>query len=249
MSSWRQHGVLGLIAARGPAVAALVFLGLFAVPVIAAADGVASAPLPENQVCLDCHKDPTYNQSSHRVVSCVACHEEVLSQTREEHTAAVGTVLTDHALRLQLSERCGKCHAGAVLDTYRQSFHWAALELGGRSTAGCADCHPAHGVLPASDPRSSVAPANLPVTCGRQGCHPGADAAFTAGKVHSSPQHQAPWSPVRVIWKAFIVLILFDTLKDGPIILFELMRRLRRRPPAMVAQPQAATEVGRHVSD
>lgn len=223
-----------------------------------------SVPLPENSLCLDCHQDRNqvmtkgeiqvslyvspedYNSSSHKVVSCVACHEEVLKQTEEQHKSSAGTILTGHALRLQMSERCGKCHAGAVLATYRESFHWAELDLGGRKTAACGDCHAAHSVLPADDPRSSVAAANLPATCGQQGCHPGATPAFTAGVVHSSPMRQGPWSPVRIIWKAFIILILFDTLKDGPIILFELVRRIRRRP----AVPSlTAAEVGSHVSD
>lgn len=259
-------------------VAAFVFFGLLASPGRVLAEGPAatvpppdqrpstavSVPLPENKVCLDCHKDPNqvmtkgqiqvslyvspedYNSSSHKVISCVACHEEVLKQTEEQHKSVAGTILTGHALRLQMSERCGKCHAGAVLATYRESFHWAELDLGGRKTAACADCHAAHAVLPADNPRSSVAAANLPATCGQQGCHPGATPAFTAGLVHSSPMRQGPWSPVRIIWKAFIVLILFDTLKDGPIILFELIRRLRRR----TAVPSlTATEVGSRVSD
>lgn len=261
-AAWRQHEVLGPAKARILVVAAFAFLAVWAVPDRAAADEIPAAaparpspaaavsiPLPENQVCLECHRVPDYNQSSHRVVGCTACHEEVLSQTKEEHQTSSGSALAGHALRLELSERCGKCHAGAVLETYQLSFHRAALDLGGRSTAACADCHPAHTVLPASDPRSSVAPANLPATCGQQGCHSGAGAAFVAGKVHSSPLHQGPWSPVRIIWKAFIVLILFDTLKDGPIVLFELARRLRRRRPAEPPAQSLAAEVGKHVSN
>ncbi len=206
---------------------------------------VVSLPLPENERCLECHGekslsagqggatvslyvDPTaYNDSRHGVIACVSCHEAVQAQSAEEHKTAAAALPAGRALRIAISRNCGKCHAGKTLATYQQSFHWAGLNLGGTSTASCADCHDAHQALPASDARSTVAQANLPTTCGQQGCHPGADKALAAAPVHTSPQAQGPWSPARLIWKAFIILILFDTMKDGPIVLFELIRRLR----------------------
>lgn len=242
------------LAALALAVATLpIMSGASAAVASSTATGVSGSPaagvtlpLPENRLCLDCHGQGSltaarggqqvplhlsadaYDQSAHGVIQCVRCHEGVLSETLDEHQAPNPEALTGRPLRIQVSEECGKCHAGAVLETYRHSFHWAGLELGGQSTASCADCHDAHNALPASDPRSTVAKANLPATCDQTACHPGATPAFVSGTVHTSPQTQQPWSPSRIIWKAFIVLILFDTLKDGPIILFELMRNLRR---------------------
>jgi len=51
--------------------------------------------------------------------------------------------------------------------------------------ANCASCHGFHDVLPSSDPRSSINPANIANTCGR--CHPGAGQQLTKGYVHSPP--------------------------------------------------------------
>lgn len=233
-----------------------------------AGPGAATAvtvPLPENELCFECHGNPgfslsrdgnglslyvspaEYNQSRHGVIACIRCHEEVRGQTLDQHQTGVGAPPLGRDLKLSISERCGKCHAGPVLETYQLSFHFAALSLGGSTTASCADCHDAHNALPASDPGSTIAQANLPATCGQQTCHPGATAAFTAAPVHTSPQHQAPWSPSRIVWKAFIILILFDTLKDGPIILFELLRRLQ--PRALKQSRPAGREVDASVQE
>ena len=53
---------------------------------------------------------------------------------------------------------------------YRTSVHGKRLlEMGDTSVATCVDCHPAHRILPPSDPESSVYPTHVPETCGR--CH------------------------------------------------------------------------------
>lgn len=85
---------------------------------------------------------------------------------------------------------CGKCHSDAAfvrqynpslridqVTLYWTSVHGQRLaELGDEKVAACADCHGAHGILPASDPRSPVHAANVPVTC--TNCH--ADATYMA---------------------------------------------------------------------
>jgi cytochrome b subunit of formate dehydrogenase len=64
-----------------------------------------------------------------------------------------------------------------AVKTYMESYHGKNYSLGfPDKTAGCADCHTAHSVLPASDPHSSVNPANLVTTCAQ--CHPGSTPAF-----------------------------------------------------------------------
>jgi cytochrome b subunit of formate dehydrogenase len=57
------------------------------------------------------------------------------------------------------------------------------MQSGLTVTANCADCHTAHRELPASDPRSSVNPANVAKTCSK--CHRGIYEMYTAS-VHSS---------------------------------------------------------------
>jgi len=93
---------------------------------------------------------------------------------------------------------CSRCHADDELmsqwyyakkttafDTYRESFHWKALEYGS-SSAHCVSCHGYHDILMSDDPRSTVYKDNLAKTCGREGCHEDAsfDAKINMGFVH-----------------------------------------------------------------
>jgi cytochrome b subunit of formate dehydrogenase len=78
---------------------------------------------------------------------------------------------------------CGDCHkthrpnangmdSASWVNSYLDSAHAKAVTKAGLLWgATCADCHGAHGVLPASDTRSSVNRARIPATCGQ--CHAG----------------------------------------------------------------------------
>jgi hypothetical protein len=90
-------------------------------------------------------------------------------------------------------ETCGRCHNNVILtekygipsqrfSTYQNSYHGVANQYGRTIVANCASCHGYHDVLPASDPASSINPANLALTCGK--CHPHAGANFAKGKMH-----------------------------------------------------------------
>lgn len=83
----------------------------------------------------------------------------------------------------QVPDVCGRCHSNAgfmrqynpalrvdQLAEYVTSVHGQRL-LGAADTAvaTCASCHGAHGIRPASDPRSSIHPLNVAETCGA--CH------------------------------------------------------------------------------
>ena len=85
---------------------------------------------------------------------------------------------------------CARCHregqkaavryTGAqheIIEHYTESIHGRGLLKSGLTvTATCTSCHTAHGVLPRSDPESSVNPRNVPATCGR--CHHGIQEQF-----------------------------------------------------------------------
>ena len=85
---------------------------------------------------------------------------------------------------------CARCHregskaavryAGSqheIIEHYTESIHGKGLLRSGLTvTATCTSCHTAHGVLPRSDPDSSVNPRNVPATCGR--CHHGIQEQF-----------------------------------------------------------------------
>ena len=146
--------------------------------------------------------------------TCAACHPKVASEYLESvHGAAIqkgnpdapacDTCHSEHprASRQGIAQRgvvatCVSCHDDPGLQqryaipanrlaSYMGSYHGAATELGDSRTANCASCHGKHLILPSSDPRSSVNPANLPTTCGH--CHPGAGINFARGKIHLQP--------------------------------------------------------------
>ncbi len=100
------------------------------------------------------------------------------------HTAhQIARVQTD-PWKLQIVKECGTCHEES-LKTYRDTLHGQVTNLGFMTLARCSDCHGAHRVLPASNPASSIAPANLVETC--QKCHPRANANFTRFSPHADP--------------------------------------------------------------
>jgi len=67
---------------------------------------------------------------------------------------------------------------------YTESIHGKGLiDSGLTVTATCTSCHPAHQVLPASDPASSVHHENVPTTCGT--CHHGIAETF-ARSIHTT---------------------------------------------------------------
>jgi cytochrome b subunit of formate dehydrogenase len=76
--------------------------------------------------------------------------------------------------------------------------------------ANCASCHGVHNILPSSDPRSTVNPANLDVTCGQ--CHKGVTQKFTLNKVHVDTQNgqssDKGTTAVRYVRWVYIPLIL-----------------------------------------
>ncbi len=130
---------------------------------------LAAEGSPDAPQCGDCH-DPHATKSKNDVTSptfsrnvpnlCAGCH-------RSGQKAAV-------RYRGELTN---------IVENYVDSVHGKGLVLSGLTvTANCADCHTAHGELPANDPRSSVNRANVAETCGK--CHRGIYDQFRAS-VHS----------------------------------------------------------------
>ncbi len=96
--------------------------------------------------------DPdVFRASIHGALGCQACHSSI---TGFPHPASPSRV------------DCGKCHTDAA-QAYQS--HGGLPERPDRNFPACWDCHGTHDILPASNPRSRVAFANLPGTCSR--CH------------------------------------------------------------------------------
>lgn len=196
-----------------------------------------------NEACLECHSkadhmvrdgkeisvqvDPrAYTESVHGIISCVRCHAEAGPEHAKDPTKPLN-LPTGRDLAVLKSQGCVKCHAGDYPESYDQSFHGIAIKHGDTRAATCVDCHGVHNILPSRNPSSSVAKANLAKTCGTAECHQGAPDNFAEGKEHFIAAKAETSPELHLLYKAFIALILFDTMKDGPIVMFELLRRLR----------------------
>ena len=136
--------------------------------------------------CGSCHSDEQkqYDQSLHGTAakrgdrtapSCKTCHgtHAVLRPSNPNSTTST----------MGIPQLCGQCHREGsqvslshdipqtnILGNYMDSIHAAGLfQQGLVVTAVCTSCHTAHFVLPHTDPRSSIAKANIAKTCTK--CH------------------------------------------------------------------------------
>ncbi len=103
--------------------------------------------------------------------SCVTCHGS-------HGVRPAGS----RAFVVALADRCSGCHAERGEEFYERNYHGKETLLGRRDVAVCTDCHGAHTILGAEDPRSPVSPPNRLATCRR--CHPGATANFADVRIH-----------------------------------------------------------------
>jgi cytochrome b subunit of formate dehydrogenase len=174
--------------------------------------GTLQQGLSVSAVCSDCHgshlilpKSDPQSSISHANVprTCKKCHEGIYRQFEQSthgqqwkrgnangpvcvtcHTAHGISSTESAAFRQGIATGCMHCHEKEA-PTYRDSFHGQATALGYLPAAKCSDCHTPHFNLPRSDPRSSVAPANLAHTCGK--CHRDVTAKFLQYDPHSDP--------------------------------------------------------------
>jgi cytochrome b subunit of formate dehydrogenase len=169
--------------------------------------------------CGACHGDvqAIYADSVHGLAvkrgskdspTCTGCHGEHNILAPKEAGSLV------NAARVS-TVTCGRCHGderlnsryefGDKVSAYQDSFHGLATRGGQRSVANCASCHGVHNILPSTDSRSTVNPANLKHTCGQ--CHPGVGDKITQGRVHVQGIGGAEHISVKWIRLAYYFLI------------------------------------------
>jgi cytochrome b subunit of formate dehydrogenase len=150
--------------------------------------GISELPHGENLArvnCADCHSDEQtqYAGSIHGQAaatgnpdapSCADCHGR--------HDILPAADAASKVSKINLVGTCARCHADPAVArrlpvgdqgpvaAYLKSVHGKALlEKGNTNAPTCGTCHPAHNVLPPTDPNSSVNKKNLPATCAH--CH------------------------------------------------------------------------------
>ncbi len=171
--------------------------------------------------CGKCHENvsQTYLRSVHgRGVQSGKRDAPVCTDCHGEHSISAVNLVTSKVYPAQIPETCGQCHGteriiakyglpAHVVDTYMQSFHGLALQMGSLTAANCASCHGAHDVLPSDDPNSSVNPKNLAKTCGK--CHAGVGNLVAKGQIHSGMRPGLEHRTVSYVrWFYWIVIFL-----------------------------------------
>lgn len=196
------------------------------------------------QTCGQCHSKVTeeFVQSVHGVAVergsrdapvCTDCHSEHAIESSQ--VASAPTSPQNLAV-----ETCGRCHAstrlvekygmrGQRLATFADSYHGLALRSGQLSAANCGSCHGIHNILPSSDERSMIHPANLVQTCGT--CHPNAGENFAKGRVHLTEEESEgrAVAVVRSVYIALIVLLIGGMLLHNGMDFIRKSKHLLRR--------------------
>jgi len=149
--------------------------------------------------CSGCHTEiaQQYQRSTHGILlarndanapSCVECHgtHAVLGRTNPQSLTFATNVPSLCARCHREGQKAAVRYTGPqheIIEHYTESIHGKGLLKSGLTvTATCHSCHTAHGVLPSSDPESSVNVKNVPDTCGH--CHHGIEDQFNKS-VHS----------------------------------------------------------------
>ncbi|PWB71691.1 hypothetical protein C3F09_07495 [candidate division GN15 bacterium] len=191
--------------------------------------------------CGKCHMEiySVYRESVHGVAlasgvldapDCASCHGE---HNIKKHLESGSRVSPEH-----VSETCGECHGpmgvaskyGIKTDrttTFEESFHGIAHKMENKTVANCASCHGFHDIRKADDPKSSINPANIVKTCGRQGCHPEATTQFASGKIHVDPTKKEA-GLVYYITKFFTILTVSTLAGLFIFIVLDLFRRAKK---------------------
>ena len=161
------------------------------------------------KTCGTCHAkiDADYEHSAHG--AAIAKGNLKAPVCTDCHTAHQILQPTESAFRMQSTPICGSCHKDK-LSTYHDTFHSQLGLLGGYvETARCWDCHEAHDVLPAANPKSAVNKANLVKTCGK--CHAGANASFVEYQPHADA-YDFKASPALYFIRLFMNILLVSVL-------------------------------------
>jgi cytochrome b subunit of formate dehydrogenase len=151
---------------------------------------LAHETAPRKVRCAECHTDAqeAYSHSLHASTyraggpgaNCQDCH----GGAHEVLAAADAKSPVNHA---NIPVTCGRCHGQKFLMestgesaqpfiSYQDSVHGRAVENGSTQAAVCTDCHSAHEILPANNPKSPIYKFNVPATCGK--CHSAVENTF-----------------------------------------------------------------------
>jgi uncharacterized protein with PIN domain len=185
--------------------------------------GLLKSGLTVTATCTNCHtahrelpkSDPESSVNPSNVPkTCGVCHHGIEEQFENSVHSRLVTKTdkplpvcsdchTAHTIRradldqfkLDIMNRCGKCHA-EIAKTYFDTYHGKVSRLGYTKTAKCYDCHGAHDILRVDDPNSHLSRTNVVKTC--QKCHAGATRRFAGYLTHAT--HHDPRKYPFLFW-------------------------------------------------
>jgi cytochrome b subunit of formate dehydrogenase len=117
----------------------------------------------------------------HPYPTCEDCHtSHTISRTDRDD------------FRMLMMSQCGRCHEPES-ETFFETYHGKVSRLGGARAAKCYDCHGTHGILPPTDPASTLSRNNIVDTCAQ--CHRAANEKFTGYLTHATHHdpNKYPW--------------------------------------------------------
>ncbi len=173
--------------------------------------GLIEKGLTVSAVCTDCHtthfmlKDDDERSSVYPdniPATCATCHKGIYDEyiksdhsiTREKgveplpscdncHSAHMISPSNQDKFMTEVTVQCSSCHK-ELTETYMDTYHGKAYQLGDIEAARCSDCHGAHNVLKVDNPNSMVGKNNIVATCAE--CHEGANLKFTKYLSHAT---------------------------------------------------------------
>jgi cytochrome b subunit of formate dehydrogenase len=212
--------------------------------------GLLESGLLVTATCTNCHSshgelpadDPrsTVNDA-HISDTCGTCHHGIeeafkksvhfLGEPTEEHELPTcEDCHTSHRIsrhdapgfRTRMMIECGRCHETEA-ETFFDTFHGKVSRLGAEGAAQCSDCHGTHGILPPSDPASTLSRDNVVDTCAK--CHEGSHRRFAGYLTHAThhDQDKYPWL-FYSFW--FMTVLLVGTLTFALLHTFAWLIRL-----------------------
>ncbi len=143
---------------------------------------------------------PGNAKTDKRLPTCNDCHtSHQISRTDRDD------------FKKRIVSQCGGCHE-AEAATFFDTFHGKVSRLGSTRAAKCYDCHGTHGILPPSDPRSTLARDHVVDTCGK--CHSGSHRQFAGYLTHAT--HHDPSKYPWLFWAFWgMTTLLIGTLAFG----------------------------------
>lgn len=173
--------------------------------------GLIEKGLLVSAVCTDCHTTHDILKESDTASSvnpqnisltCSKCHKSIydeyilsdhyigLSDGKTKyptcadcHTAHVISEINQDKFMQQITGQCGSCHK-ELAETFLETYHGKAYQLGYMKAAKCSDCHGSHNILRVDNPNSSVGYLHIVETCRK--CHSYANLRFTGYLTHAT---------------------------------------------------------------